>query len=102
MGETDVRDPVGRVLVALRDAGRTEGTVRRQQGVLEAFAITPEQFRIQGPLKVKGARRSLRFAAEGLAASAGEDEHGHYLEVRFAAPSGSYATVLTDEIMKGT
>ncbi len=38
MGETDVRDSVGRVLAALRDAGRTEGTVRRQQGVLEAFA----------------------------------------------------------------
>ena len=38
MGEADVRDCVGRVLEVLRDAGRAEGTVRRQQAVLERFA----------------------------------------------------------------
>lgn len=38
MGEADVRDCVGRVLAALRDAGRSEGTVRLQQGVLDRFA----------------------------------------------------------------
>ncbi len=38
MGEGDVRDSVGRVLAVLRDAGRTEGTVRRQQAVLDRFA----------------------------------------------------------------
>ena len=38
MGEADVRDCVGRVLAVLRDAGRAEGTVRRQQAVLERFA----------------------------------------------------------------
>ena len=31
MGEADVRDSVDRVLAALRDAGRAEGTVRRHQ-----------------------------------------------------------------------
>lgn len=38
MGEADVRDCVGRVVAALRDAGRAEGTVRLQQGVLDRFA----------------------------------------------------------------
>ncbi|WP_343577676.1 tyrosine-type recombinase/integrase [Mycobacterium sp.] len=38
MGEADLRDAVGRVLAALRDAGRTEGTVGRHQVVLDRFA----------------------------------------------------------------
>ena len=39
MGEADVRDCVSRVLAVLREAGRAEGTVRRQQVVLERFAV---------------------------------------------------------------
>ena len=38
MGEADVQDAVGRVLAVLREAGRTERTVRCQQVVLERFA----------------------------------------------------------------
>jgi integrase/recombinase XerD len=38
MGEADGRDPVGRVVAVLRDAGRTEGTVRAYRAVLERFA----------------------------------------------------------------
>jgi integrase/recombinase XerD len=38
MGEADVRDSVGRVLAVLREAGRAESTVRRQQVVLDRFA----------------------------------------------------------------
>jgi hypothetical protein len=38
MGEADVRDAVDRVLAVLRDAGRAEYTVRRQQVVLNRFA----------------------------------------------------------------
>jgi integrase len=37
MGEAVVSDSVGRVLAVLGDAGRTEGTVRRYQVVLERF-----------------------------------------------------------------
>ena len=37
MGETDVRDPVGRVVAVLRDAGRAEGTVRSYRVVLDRF-----------------------------------------------------------------
>ena len=38
MGEAGVKDSVGRVLAVLRDAGRAEDTVRRQQAVLDRFA----------------------------------------------------------------
>jgi hypothetical protein len=38
VGEADVTDAVVRVLAVLRDAGRAEGTVRRQQAVLDRFA----------------------------------------------------------------
>jgi site-specific recombinase XerD len=38
MGKADVSDAVDRVLAVLRDAGRTEGTVRRHQVVLDRFA----------------------------------------------------------------
>jgi integrase/recombinase XerD len=38
MGEADVRVAVGRVLTALREAGRAEHTIRRQQAVLDRFA----------------------------------------------------------------
>ena len=38
MGEADARVAVGRVLAALREAGRAEHTIRRQQVVLDRFA----------------------------------------------------------------
>lgn len=38
MGEADVGAAVGHVLAVLRDAGRAEHTLRRQQVVLERFA----------------------------------------------------------------
>ena len=37
MGEADVRAAAGRVLAALREAGRSEGTIRRHQVVLDRF-----------------------------------------------------------------
>ena len=38
MGEADVRVAVGDVVAALREAGRSEGTIRRHQAVLDRFA----------------------------------------------------------------
>ena len=38
MGEADVRVAVGGVVAALREAGRSEGTIRRHQAVLDRFA----------------------------------------------------------------
>jgi len=39
MGDVDVRAAVSRVLAVLREAGRAEDTVRRQQIVLDRFAV---------------------------------------------------------------
>ena len=38
MGEADVRVAVGGVVAALHEAGRSEGTIRRHQAVLDRFA----------------------------------------------------------------
>ncbi len=38
MGEADVRVAAGVVVTALREAGRSEGTIRRYQAVLDRFA----------------------------------------------------------------
>ncbi|MGH3448208.1 MAG: hypothetical protein ACRDP4_11370, partial [Nocardioidaceae bacterium] len=39
MEEADVRAAAGRVLAVLREAGRSEGTVRRHRVVLDRFAV---------------------------------------------------------------
>ena len=39
MGRTDVEDAVGRVLAALREAGRTEATIRCHEVVLDRFVV---------------------------------------------------------------
>ena len=67
---------------------------------LASRGVAPESFRRAGALRVKGARRALRFRLEEPALAAGRDGHGEYLEMTFSAPSGCYATVVLREIMK--
>jgi tRNA pseudouridine13 synthase len=71
-----------------------------EQEVLTRRGLSREDFRGLGPLKAKGARRALRFKLTGAAMEAGTDERGEYVEVRFSAPSGCYATAVLREIMK--
>jgi tRNA(Glu) U13 pseudouridine synthase TruD len=52
-------------------------------------------------MKVKGARRALRFKVSNLELTTGTDETGSHLLLKFTAPSGCYATVLLDEMTKG-
>ena len=68
--------------------------------VLARHQSTGEDFRHAGPLKAKGTRRALRFGLRHAALAEGSDAHGPYLEVRFTAPSGCYATVALGEITK--
>ena len=49
---------------------------------------------------IKGARRPLRIQPENVSASAGSNESGEFLELRFDLPAGSYATVLMRELLK--
>jgi hypothetical protein len=60
MGEADVRDPVGRVLAVLRDAGRAEGTVRSHRAVLDRFAA----FLAGRGLEAASDRVCVEFVAE--------------------------------------
>jgi len=63
MGDAEVLDAVGRVLAVLREAGRTEGTVRGQQVVLERFAAFL-------------AERGLSTASEGVCIDFVADQTG--------------------------
>jgi tRNA pseudouridine13 synthase len=71
-----------------------------EQQVLAESGLTPESFRVEGRLKVKGARRALRVQPEQIELSSGVDEFGPHITLAFTLPAGSFATVLLREIMK--
>lgn len=71
-----------------------------EQEVLAQFQLSPEQFRLEGKHKVKGARRPLRIKVEDIAISGGADEHGPHVTLAFTLPAGAFATVLLREVMK--
>ncbi len=79
-------------------AGGVPGQIERE--VLDAHGIALEDFRNLGPLRSKGARRPLRFPLGEMDVSAGRDERGEFVRLRFTAPSGCYATIALREIMK--
>lgn len=59
--------------------------------------LSSDAFRA-GPLRVKGARRPLRFGPAEAQISLGADERGSYLALRFMLPRGCYATTLLREL----
>jgi len=73
---------------------------RIEREVLDRHRIGPDDFQHVGTLRPKGTRRALRFRLDEPDLSAGADDHGPYLELKFLAPSGCYATVALREIMK--
>ncbi len=66
---------------------------------LHEAGVEPEAFSMP-PLDVRGARRALRVPLREAVVEPGADEHGTYLEVRFALPAGAFATTALREIMK--
>jgi tRNA pseudouridine13 synthase len=74
--------------------------LRIEQEVMEEYELSPESFRVEGRLKVKGARRPLRVKPTEVDLAGGVDEHGPHIIVAFTLPSGSFATVLLRELMK--
>ncbi len=74
------------------------GKIERE--VLAAHNIGLDQFKHIGPLKISGSRRALRFRLADCGISPGRDERGEYLELKFTAEAGCYATVVLREIMK--
>ncbi len=74
------------------------GTI--EHATLKRFELTCDDWRRRGAFKIKGTRRAMRFHPQQLSLASGDDDRGPYIEVQFAAPPGSYATVLLREIMK--
>jgi tRNA pseudouridine13 synthase len=70
-----------------------------EKGVMGEMGLTPEMFRDEGRLKVKGSRRALRVQPTDTAMEMGTDEHGFYVQVSFSLPPGSFATVLMEGIL---
>jgi tRNA pseudouridine13 synthase len=71
-----------------------------EQAAMDAVGLAPADFRSDGRLKVKGARRPLRVRPADMEFSAGVDEHGSYIAAAFTLPAGSFATILLRELMK--
>lgn len=86
--------PGSKTPMASLEAGRIEDSV------LQAHGLQEESLDKVGTLRVKGTRRPLRFALEEPSLEAGSDANGDYIQLRFSAPSGCYATAVLAEIMK--
>ncbi len=71
-----------------------------EAAVLSPTGLTCDSFGQLGPLSSPGGRRPLRFPIRDADADAGKDDHGPFIELRFALPSGCYATSLLREICK--
>ena len=69
--------------------------------VLAAESLSPNAFRAE-KLRLKGARRALRFQPGDPNIRLGADERGAYLELRFTLPRGCYATSLLRELFAET
>ncbi len=68
-----------------------------EANLLSEEELTPDSFRSE-QLRVKGARRPLRFQPTGTSIRLGADDRGPYLEPRFILPRGCYATSLLREL----
>jgi len=73
---------------------------RAEAELLARFEHAHEDFQKPGPLQWRGGRRPLRVPLGNPELTSGEDETGSCLELRFALPPGSYATVVLREILK--
>ncbi|MCA9257207.1 MAG: tRNA pseudouridine(13) synthase TruD, partial [Phycisphaerales bacterium] len=80
---------------------RTDGVpCEIEDDVLHDELVSTEDFNKLKRMKIHGSRRPLRFFPQDLEIDNGTDEHGFYVELRFALASGCYATMLLREICK--
>lgn len=87
-------------LVGYRLTFPQERPLQIEQQVLSDHALSPQDFRAEGRLKVKGARRPLRVRPEDVQLAGGVDEFGPHITIAFTLPPGSFATVFLRELMK--
>ena len=53
-----------------------------------------------GPYTIDGRRRPMRIQLKDTQVSAGADEHGPFICLQFTLPRGSFATIVTREVIK--
>ncbi len=82
-----------KMMEATGTARDTERDCLKQSGIDIHDFNTP-------PHRVPGVRRPLRIPVTEPVVSAGEDEHGDYVQTSFQLPKGSFATTILREIMK--
>jgi tRNA pseudouridine13 synthase len=68
--------------------------------LLRSQELTPDAFHTEH-LRVKGARRALRFPMRDSQVALEEDARGLYLALRFILPRGCYATTVLRELFVG-
>jgi len=71
-----------------------------EENVFKNYELSPGDFRVEGRLRVKGARRPLRVQPKDVELAAGVDEFGPHITFAFSLPPGSFATVFLRECMK--
>ncbi len=71
-----------------------------EENVFKEYKLSPGDFRVEGRLRVKGARRPLRVQPKDVELAAGVDEFGPHITFAFSLPPGSFATVFLRECMK--
>jgi tRNA pseudouridine13 synthase len=71
-----------------------------EENVFREHQLSPGDFRVEGRLRVKGARRPLRVGPKDIELAAGVDEFGPHITFAFTLPPGSFATIFLRECMK--
>jgi tRNA pseudouridine13 synthase len=68
--------------------------------ILDGEDLSEQDLRQMKHFGARGGRRPLRFQPREAGVASGRDDHGPYLELRFALDAGCYATTLLSEITK--
>jgi len=73
----------------------TGAVAERERSALAAYGVDLERLRPPAGIRLRGARRALRARPEAALLA----RSGDRMRLRFALPSGSYATVLIEELL---
>jgi tRNA pseudouridine13 synthase len=97
-GELAVTGPICGPRMPLPHPGSP--ALRLEQEVFAAHGVTPESFAVLGRL-ARGGRRACSVPVEGVSVEAAPELPGS-IRLRFALPSGAYATTLLREVCKAS
>lgn len=87
-------------LMGGRMTALTDEAAAFEQPLIDSLQLTDDDLNWLKHYGGRGGRRPLRFQPKDAEVSAGADELGDYLQLRFELPSGCYATTLLRELTK--